>query len=412
MSRLRLAIAALVVGLLLGLAAAAVAGAPARERSPYVYPDQSLPITFSHQRHAALALQCVVCHMGAVGSEDVRDDHMPDHTICALCHPMQVPNAAELFPPSGCPDCHPGYVDGRPEHCDPMGQPLPDAPPPDPVLAPTARLTFGHKVHVDAGIPCLDCHAGVDQADLATREHLPSMADCMGCHDGYEAPSECTTCHLQGDEGRFLTELGGIELFLPAGRLRPDDHGHPRWLQVHESAARTDEASCNGCHAPQDCLDCHDGVDKRVDLHPADWKMTHGMEAQHRTLDCLACHDVVADCQDCHTEARVTAGVFPSPLSEIDPGNLRFHPVGWGGVVGEIPGPEHHSHQARRSLDTCVTCHTGDEARCIECHSSLTSPHPRSWQEDAGRWRYGQGDGRVCLECHDPGDPNIAAVGR
>jgi hypothetical protein len=385
---------------------------PVRPRSVDVYPEQSIPLRFSHARHQALGLQCVVCHGAAATSTDARDDHFPDHTICALCHPMQAPNAAELYPPSGCDDCHVGFVGGLPEHCGPTGLPLPSSPLPDPVVAPPARLTFSHAVHVDAGVPCLECHVGVDGGDLGTREHLPTMADCMACHDGIQAASECTTCHLQGDEGRFLTDLGGGRLLMPTGQLRPDDHTHPRWLQLHESPARADDSSCNACHAPQDCLDCHDGVDKRVDLHPADWTMSHGLEASRRSQDCYACHEVEADCQTCHRQAAVLPGSFPSPTRETDPGSLRFHPEGWGGDVGAIPGLDHHSHQARRSLDTCQSCHLGDEDRCIECHQSLSSPHPRSWLEEQGDWRYGQGDGAVCLRCHVPGDPNIAGTGR
>jgi len=407
----RRALAAAVAIAVIGLGAA-WGDAPIRPRSEYVYPEQSIPLRFSHARHQALALQCVLCHGSALTSTDARDDHLPDHTFCALCHPMQVPNAAELYPPSACDDCHVGYTEGRPEHCGPTGQPLETAPPPEPVVAPAARLTFGHAVHVDAGIPCLDCHPGVDQADLATRDHLPAMADCMGCHDGIQAASECTTCHLQGDEGRFLTDMGGGVTLQPTGQLRPDDHGHPRWLQLHEASAKADASTCDSCHAPQDCLDCHDGIDKRLDLHPADWTMTHGLEASRRSQDCYACHEIEADCQSCHTQAAVLPGAFPSPINEANPGQLRFHPDGWEGVVGEIPGPEHHSHRARRSLDTCQSCHLGDEARCIECHQSLSSPHPRSWLEDQGAWRFGQGDGSVCLECHVPGDPLLQGLER
>lgn len=391
--------------------AAAALGAP--PLSTAIYPEQSIPVQFSHQRHAALALQCVVCHGKVPASTDARDDNNPGHEICALCHPMQASTAADLWPPSACDDCHPGFTVGLPEHCGPRGEPLPGTPQPDPVVVPPARLSFSHQAHVDLGTPCLDCHAGIDQAGLGTREHLPSMSDCLSCHDGHQAAAECTTCHLQGDEGLILQDLGGGATLQPQGRIRPDDHGQPRWPVLHESAARADIASCEACHPPQDCLDCHDGVDKRVDIHPADWTMTHGLEAMRRSQDCLACHEAEADCDSCHRQAAVVPGPFPSSVSAENPGSLRFHPVGFAGQVGEVAGAEHHGHQARRSLDTCQACHASDEDRCIQCHSTgQVSPHPRRWLEDQGNWAYGQGDGTVCLRCHLPGDPNIAGVGR
>jgi len=373
-------------------------------RSLEVYPEQSLPLTFSHQGHLSQGLQCVTCHQGVTASEETRDSLQPDHAVCRLCHLMQAPNAHELYPKSACTTCHGGLVGGTPAHVGPTGMPTADAPQPDRVVIPPARVTFSHKLHIDLGTPCLQCHAGVDQATLATRDHLPTMATCLGCHNGGQAPGECTTCHLQGDGGRILTTMAWTEVLKPSGRFRPDDHSDPRWLTIHRSAARVDEASCSSCHDTGFCLSCHDGDDKRIDLHPADWTMTHGLEAQRRTLDCMACHDVESDCRSCHTEAALIPGEFPTD-------DLRFHPVGWGGAAGEIPGPEHHSFQARRSLETCDACHGGaGEGLCLECHAGLVNPHPASFAEDPGAWRYGQGEGGVCLRCHTPSDPLLDSI--
>ncbi|MCP4873694.1 MAG: hypothetical protein GY898_33830 [Proteobacteria bacterium] len=395
---------AIAVVLLLASGLAIARDPTAAPRSVEVYPEQSLPITFNHERHLTQGLQCVTCHADAVTSESPQDLLTPNHEVCSLCHLVQAPNAAELFPKAACTTCHAGLTEGTPEHMSPTGQPLETAPQPARIQIPTARITFSHKTHVDEGVPCLQCHVGVDTADLATRNHLPTMTTCLGCHDGGEAPSECTTCHLQGDGGRILTPLNKEEWLKPSGRFRPDDHSDPRWLKIHRSAARTDEASCSACHDTGFCLDCHDGLDKRVDLHPADWKMTHGLEAQRRTLDCMACHEPESDCQICHTEAELVPGEFPSD-------SLRFHPEGWGGTPGEIPGAEHHSFQARRSLETCDACHGGaGEALCLECHAGLVNPHPESWGEDVGGWRYGQGEGTVCLRCHAPNDPELDGI--
>lgn len=383
------------------------------ERSDVIYPPQEIPLTFNHQRHIEQGARCQLCHASIESSDDVRDRNLPDHSVCGICHQMQVPNAAELYPAAACATCHRGYTDGGPEHLGPDKLPLANAPPPAPVVFPPARITFSHAVHVPRGIPCLTCHEGVDQVALATREHLPAMGVCLDCHDGGTAPSECTTCHLQGDGGRVLTDFEEHGLLKPSGRFRPDDHDDPRWLHVHRTAAKVDEASCSSCHEAADCLACHDGTVEPGDLHPADWVMTHGLEAQRRTLDCQACHEVETDCQSCHTEAEIVRGPFPGGPGSEQEGPLRFHPEGWAGIVGEIPGAEHHSHIARRSLETCEACHGGaDEAMCLDCHGTIVSPHPASWGDPDVEINFGQGEGSVCLRCHQPGDPDLDRMRR
>ncbi len=405
---------ALLVAALLLLTATAVARSPVGDpRSTLVYPEQHLPITFSHSKHLELGLQCQVCHVAATTSTDARDSLVPGHPQCNICHLTQAPDAVERYPKAGCGACHTAIDGGTHADVDPMGQPLPTAPQPERIDIPPARITFSHKLHVDLGTPCLECHVGVDSADLATRQHLPTMRTCLDCHTGGAAPSECTTCHLQGDGGRLLTMLDSRGRLRPSGQFRPDDHDQGRWLEVHRAAARTDEASCGACHDADSCLDCHDGLQEPIGLHPADWKNTHGLEAQRRTLDCLACHEVEADCRSCHAEAGVTPSGFPSPENLDNPGDLTFHPNGWRGEPGTIPTGEHHSFQARRSLETCVACHGGEgESLCLECHGALVSPHPDAWAEDVGTWRFGQGEGTVCLRCHLPGDPVLAPLNR
>jgi hypothetical protein len=393
----------LAVGLL--LASTAVADGT---RHPDVMPEQSIPLTFSHKTHIENGAQCQLCHSAALTSTDARDHNIPTHKECAICHRMEQDDGEAMFPKAACSTCHTGYEGGTNAHIGPDFMPLPDAPKPDALVLPPSRITFPHKTHIDQGVPCLDCHAGVDVADLATREHLPNMATCLGCHTGSKAPAECTTCHLQGTGGRILTDLGGNQPLTPSGRFRPDDHSDPRWLKIHQAGARADFGSCESCHATSFCLDCHDGTQKPLTLHPADWVMTHGLEAQRRTTDCYACHEVQADCNACHTAAAVVPGQFPSPLNADDPGNKRFHPEGWRGVAGEIPSATHHSHQARRALETCEACHGQD--LCLECHQTAVNPHPESWAEPSAGFQFGQGDGQVCLTCHIAGDPNLTGI--
>ncbi|MBJ95452.1 MAG: hypothetical protein CMP23_13400 [Rickettsiales bacterium] len=388
-------------------AARAAFALPDAAAAKLIYPEQDLPLRFSHRRHLELGAQCQLCHASSLTSEDVRDHNLPGHEQCGICHLMELPEAGKLYPPAACDTCHTRFVASALNGTGPAAAVVTSAessrPQPAAVVVPPALLRFSHKLHIDGGTPCLTCHAGVPEVDLATRDQLPSMAVCLGCHDGVKAPSECTTCHLQGQGGRFLTDLGRGALVRPQGRFRPDDHHHPRWDREHASAARLAPESCSSCHSPSQCLDCHDSPFPSVDLHPADWVMTHGLDASRRSLDCQACHDRRSFCADCHERAAVTRGSFPGLLGEPQ-GSLRFHPVGWRGDLGEIPGPEHHSHTARRSLETCDGCH--QQSECLECHSFI-NPHPVSWADASGAWRFGQGEGRVCSNCHRPGDPAL-----
>lgn len=391
MRPLVLAILAVLLGA--GVFAAEVDDGP---RSTVIYPEQQLPLVFDHARHLQMGVQCQLCHGPVMRSGSALDRNLPGHATCGICHAMTAPNAAELFPKAGCETCHVGFTAGRPEHLAPDKSPIPGSPTPAPVVVPAARLTFSHQRHLDTGATCADCHVGVERAAMATRDHLPSMVRCLQCHDGRKAPNACTTCHLPGEGGLVRTAMEG-ERLRPAGRFRPDDHGRPDWIRQHESAARDDETTCLSCHKQSDCLDCHDGVQKPV-VHPGNWILTHGLEAQRRTLSCEGCHEPERFCKGCHEGASLQPGLFPSPTGD-PPGSSRFHPAGWAGALGELPTTEHHSHVARRSLETCRACH--DSTECVACHQ-FVSPHPAQWGEEPPG--AGRGDGTVCLTCHEPND--------
>jgi len=396
MKRLTLLLSLLAV---LGLTGAAPGSGPKAPRSASVYPAQEIPLRMVHQRHLANGLTCEVCHSSVLESTQTSDRNLPPHTLCAACHRAELPNAHEMFPKSGCADCHEGWTEGKPEHIGPDLAPLPDAPKPPPVVLPPALLTFSHAGHLAAGAVCLDCHIGIDQAERGTVQHLPTMYTCLTCHDGRKAPDECTTCHLQDPAtGRQATALGGDPM-APIGRFRPDDHTDPEWIHRHEYAARADQDQCSSCHEQRQCLECHDGVQKLQRIHPGDWQMTHGLQALRRDLECKACHDSETFCKDCHETAATSMGAFPGERGNPI-GSARFHPPGWKGELGEVANAEHHSFQARRSLETCSTCHQPDQ--CVECHS-FVNPHGNGYA-DPGSWRFGQGDGAVCSTCHQPGD--------
>src|SRR6266403_3589573 len=46
-------------------------------------------------------------------------------------------------------------------------------------LAADQPIAYSHKVHIERGLKCLDCHIG---ADVSARATLPSVSKCMLCH--------------------------------------------------------------------------------------------------------------------------------------------------------------------------------------------------------------------------------------
>jgi hypothetical protein len=56
-------------------------------------------------------------------------------------------------------------------------------------------VTFSHKVHLDHGNTCQECHGQVVQRDQLFQEVGISMAACLNCHRAKKAQTGCDTCH-------------------------------------------------------------------------------------------------------------------------------------------------------------------------------------------------------------------------
>src|SRR5262249_34060001 len=151
--------------------------------SSVIIPTQTLPIHFSHAQHLKLpGVGCGLCHDTAAGSVRASDNLIPQESACVDCHEIDRARPEKEAKPAA--RCHvrlgPAQV--------------------APVVVPAPNLKFNHKIHIDRGARCADCHA-VAAVDLATRAEIPRMSSCLGCHDGKTAPAACTTCHLAAGNG-------------------------------------------------------------------------------------------------------------------------------------------------------------------------------------------------------------------
>ncbi|HEU5055645.1 MAG TPA: cytochrome c3 family protein [Kofleriaceae bacterium] len=368
--------------------------------SEVVFPEQALPLRFSHALHLGrLKMACADCHTAARTSRSSLDLLIPGEDRCTPCHPIDRRDPDKATPAGAaaarCTTCHPGFTPGAPVAR---------------VSIPRPNLKFDHRAHRERGIACAACHGDMTRVDLATRDQLPRMALCLDCHDGRRASDRCVTCHLADAGGRIQTAYPQGPL-APAGTLRGDAHDLT-FRTDHRAAAEGGQAYCESCHKKDECLDCHDGVMKPLDFHAADYVALHAIEARRGSPDCTACHRLQTFCVGCHSRAGVTSdgkgSQFVAP-SEGPPGR-RFHPPGWVEFEGDAlvtgddsRGENHHAFQAQRNIQQCASCHR--ESFCLRCHSAQPSsrrinPHPNGWRGSRRCESLRRKNGRMCLRCH------------
>lgn len=350
---------------------------------------------FDHARHAAKGITCDRCHGGAAKSTSAADNLLPAEAVCRGCH---VADAAQA--PVGIPA-------------------LPDIPA-RPALLP-AGVKFNHALHLQRGVACGLCHAGVEDAKAwRAEDHLPSMALCLGCHDGKQATSRCAACHPTLPDGRLKTWLPGGRL-IPTGSLRGAD-AHTAGFRTQHKIAGRDQRYCTTCHKQSECLDCHGaGVVRPTDFHPLDYATLHAVDARRNQTNCSACHRNQTFCLGCHQRLGVAAEpeggqAGRQPQNPFGTGTQvkRFHPPGWvrdaNGTVLTTPSPASHSVQARRNLRACTSCHREDG--CLDCHSAdptrslQISPHPSGFRQSPACEALAR-NLRACLKCHTPDSPAL-----
>lgn len=371
------------------------------DASPAVYPPQTIPLRFDHARHVqSIGLPCAYCHSDAITSRRASDRLLPPASRCDACHGTDHQNLdavrAGSRPSGQCSFCHQGYSASEPARV-------------ARVVIPAANLRFDHAVHANHAIACAECHRGVAQATLATRDMLPDMRTCMRCHsgaapEGLHGKEACDACHLTATGARLQTRFATGTLTPPSwmhGALHGAD-----WIERHKVVAGSDSAFCATCHSEQECTDCHDGRVRPRRIHPNDWISLHPTVARQNGPSCTSCHREQSFCLTCHTRAGLTLS-GPTALTAV---RGRFHPP--REVWSDLPRTaSHHAWEAERNLSACVSCHT--ERDCATCHATALrggrgglSPHAPGFSSDC-RAAFSKNP-RPCLYCHDPSDGKLA----
>lgn len=342
-----------------------------------VYPPANSTLVFSHKKH--LKTDCLVCHSRISQSVKSSDRNLPDEQVCAACHAEGIRSQVnEPGSEKRCGSCHADY--------DPTNKNRPAR-----AFRPMAALQFSHKSHLDRMMACSACHAVKDKRAPGFSEErwLPSESLCLTCHDAWKQGGMCIKCHPQNPAGEMKTDFKGIKLVPSRGKLNHQEN----WTKRHVQQAQFAPATCKTCHQQRFCDRCHDGVMKPLAIHPEDYATMHPIDARKDQNHCRSCHRYQSFCLDCHQKM----GMAPDSQKKYD--RVRIHPEGFGSCVRT---PTHHSDQAKRSLDACVSCHQEDD--CLRCHRSgsecggSVNIHGHMSPQQLSRMQ--KKNPRACEKCH------------
>ena len=122
----------------------------------------------------------------------------------------------------------------------------------------------------------------------------------------------------------------------------------------------------------------------------------HAVEGRLATQKCTSCHREQSFCLGCHQRIGVS-------MSGANRDSGRFHPpkAEWSDPPRR---PGHHSFEANRNLNACVSCHI--ERDCVVCHGGQGIGggfNPHSGNFVGGCATQFKRNPRPCYVCHDPG---------
>ena len=307
----------------------------------------------------AIVLLGILIVAGAAGGGAISATSTPK--FCSTCHEMQPEYATwqvSSHNQASCIQCHvePGLMPLIKDKLNAMVQVYEHATgtAPIPIVMPAGRipnescerchkvedikpkgdLIIPHTTHVEQGVQCVSCHAGVVHGQIAERavtkqiedktwtEEVakkqlepkfirPGMETCTTCHTERKVKNNCGTCHKN------------------ALSMAPPTHREAVWAAGHGPAAReAGVQTCISCHPAQKevklssgdaaaalsrgsqfCSQCHQ---QRPVSHDNQWMLTHKQGVAAKGLSsCLTCHDPVENkalfspattfCNRCHS---------------------------------------------------------------------------------------------------------------
>ncbi len=232
-----------------------------------------------------------------------------------------------------------------------------------------------------------ESHGFADFLEVHGKTARSRLRECATCH----TRESCTECHRGVLDIVASLPAASAERGVGARVVRRPPNTHSGgYAERHGSAAAARTQTCGGCHLQEDCLACHrPSAGSTGKYHPEGFLVRHPSTAYSRAADCVSCHNQAEFCAACHQQA----GLVPS-----GPFRSGYHDAKQRFVLD-------HGEAARRSLESCVTCHVEND--CLTCHSAFGArrfnPHGRGFDADRLR-RLNPG---MCTVCHGGRIPDL-----
>ncbi|MEQ8763703.1 MAG: cytochrome c3 family protein [Planctomycetota bacterium] len=248
----------------------------------------------------------------------------------------------------------------------------------------SARVAFPHRVHMDEGLECTDCHT----PDEESEDPGPTLLEtCEICHEGIdeEKPADQHAARFYEEglwAGPKFSQLSDELLFdhkrhIDATGDCSSCHGDIGAAETIGPEVSVSKPECLSCHesrgVPSECATCHSRIRSDVPppSHRANWMQAHGQTLQLGTENtCTFCHNAREGqdtCESCHS--------IQMPKGHTNQFRRRGHGL-----------------QAALDRSACQTCHQPDF--CVRCHAS-TEP-------SSHRAGFGSPRNRHCMTCHEP----------
>ena len=158
-----------------GIPAAAVVSAASGVQAnlaPHPAPEQPLP--YSHKTHVGMGLACPVCH---INPEPGKEMTFPNTAICMSCHMTVVADRPAIQKLAE-------YAHSK--------QAIPWVR----VYKLLPGVTWSHRKHLEAGVPCETCHGVVGNLEVMSEiTAITGMASCISCHQARRVSAACNVCH-------------------------------------------------------------------------------------------------------------------------------------------------------------------------------------------------------------------------
>ena len=133
------------------------------------------PVPFSHKEHAGtLNMPCQYCHTPSRSGETLM---IPRASFCMQCHQTVATDA---------PGVQRLAEYAKTDRTIPWVR----------IYELPSFVSFSHKVHLQHGATCEECHGKVAQRVRLYKESDISMATCVNCHRDKQASTDCSTCHM------------------------------------------------------------------------------------------------------------------------------------------------------------------------------------------------------------------------